>query len=102
MSTDNAYEDLWKLLHADIVPEMEFPTVAPLLVHYTSLENVEKILRNEEVWLSNPLYMNDLEEVRFGVNEGVDIFSISSDIRDALGSELKDASFLRRIISLLR
>jgi hypothetical protein len=87
MSADKIYEDLWALLHADIVPEMEFPAVAPLLVHYTSLENVEKILRNEEVWLSNPLYMNDLEEVRFGVNEGVDIFSISSDIRDALGSE---------------
>ena len=38
-----------------------------LLAHYTSVETVEQILRNEEIWFSNPLYMNDLEEMRAGI-----------------------------------
>ena len=38
----------------------------PLLAHYTSLSVLEKILKTDELWLSNPLFMNDLEEVRFG------------------------------------
>ena len=35
----------------------------PLLAHYTSISNLEKILKDDEIWLSNPLFMNDLEEV---------------------------------------
>ena len=33
-----------------------------LLAHYTSVQVVEQILKHEELWFSNPLYMNDLEE----------------------------------------
>jgi hypothetical protein len=46
----------------------------PLLAHYTSINVMEQILRNDELWLSNPLFMNDIEEVRFGINEGVRLF----------------------------
>jgi Protein of unknown function (DUF2971) len=45
-----------------------------LLAHYTSVEVAEKILRDEEVWLSNPLYMNDLEEMRAGIGLGSQLF----------------------------
>ncbi len=41
-----------------------------LLAHYTSIQVVEQILRNEEIWLSNPLYMNDLDEMRAGLLMG--------------------------------
>ena len=41
----------------------------PLLAHYTSIDVIEKILRSEEIWFSNPLFMNDLEEMRFGMLE---------------------------------
>src|SRR5262249_26012047 len=50
------------------------PAESLLLAHYTSVEIAEKILRDEEVWLSNPLYMNDLEEMRAGIGLGSQIF----------------------------
>ncbi len=31
-----------------------------LLAHYTSVQVVEQIVKHEELWFSNPLYMNDL------------------------------------------
>jgi Protein of unknown function (DUF2971) len=45
-----------------------------LLSHYTSVETVEKILKDDELWFSNPLYMNDLEEMRAGIGIGSQIF----------------------------
>lgn len=55
----------------------------PLLAHYTSMAVLEKILKTEEVWFSNPLFMNDLEEVRFGFRRGREIFKQSETIRVA-------------------
>jgi len=49
----------------------------PLLAHYTSISVLEQIMKEGEVWLSNPLYMNDLEEVRFGVQQGARLFETS-------------------------
>jgi hypothetical protein len=46
----------------------------PLLAHYTTISALEKILKCEEIWLSNPLFMNDLQEVKFGMNEGLNLF----------------------------
>ena len=45
-----------------------------LLAHYTSVQVIEQILRNDEVWLANPLYMNDLDEMRAGILLGTQIF----------------------------
>jgi hypothetical protein len=39
-----------------------FPAKRSLLAHYTSIPVLEAILRNNEIWLSNPLFMNDMEE----------------------------------------
>jgi len=46
----------------------------PLLAHYTSVEVAEQIIKNEEIWLSHPFYMNDLEELRFGMLLGIQRF----------------------------
>jgi hypothetical protein len=61
-----AFAALW----SDIQDGDSFPAVRPLLAHYTSISTLERILVNDEIWLSNPLYMNDMEELRFGLNEG--------------------------------
>jgi hypothetical protein len=45
-----------------------------LLAHYTSVQVIEKILKGNEVWLSNPLYMNDLEEMRAGIILAAQLF----------------------------
>src|SRR5262249_28417906 len=49
-------------------------TTPPLLAHYTSIHVAEQIIKNEEIWLSHPFYMNDLEELRFGMEQGVQHF----------------------------
>lgn len=84
-----------KLQHAiwgDIDTEDDFPSKTPLLAHYTSISVVERIVANNEIWFSNPLFMNDFEELRFGVNEGMSAFfesdlvslSESSDVGEHL------------------
>jgi hypothetical protein len=45
------------------------------------LQVLEKIMKSGELWFSNPLFMNDLEEMRFGIHEGVALFE-SSDAVD--------------------
>jgi len=51
-------------------------TNPPLLAHYTSIQVAEQIIKNEEIWLSHPFHMNDLEELRFGMLQGVQHFPI--------------------------
>lgn len=53
------------------------------MAHYTSITALEKILKSEEVWFSNPLFMNDLEEVRFGFHRGKEIFEQSDVVRQS-------------------
>jgi hypothetical protein len=48
----------------------------PLLAHYTSVQVAEQIIKNEVIWLSHPFYMNDLEELRFGMFQGIQHFPI--------------------------
>lgn len=76
---------LWECLWKDTQAEASFPTRRPLVAHYTSVATFEKIVNNNEIWFSNPLYMNDWEELRFGMNEGADQFRASDAIRQACG-----------------
>jgi hypothetical protein len=46
----------------------------PLLAHYTSLSAIENISKGNDLLFSNPLFMNDTQEIRFGMNEGYRIF----------------------------
>jgi hypothetical protein len=48
---------------------------------------LEAILRNNEIWLSNPLFMNDMEEVRFGINTGANLFVTSREVESACGTK---------------
>lgn len=93
----NETEMIWSLflpLYGDIKEEDEFYRKKPLLAHYTSLEVLEKILKTNEVWFSNPLFMNDLEEVRFGILNGVSRFKESDSIKTALGTEVRHKIFI--------
>jgi hypothetical protein len=58
----------------------------PLLAHYTSIPVMESILRDETVWFSNPLFMNDVEEMRFGIFEGSRLFSEPERLQSAADS----------------
>jgi hypothetical protein len=94
---DEAISTLFQVLYSDIPQEDQFYVAKPLLAHYTSLEALEKILQNNEIWFSNPLFMNDLEEVKFGVLNGVTVIKGSDKIRAALKSETRHRAFTEAV-----
>ena len=55
-----------------------------LLAHYTSMEVLERILSNDELWCSNPLHMNDQHEVSFGILNGIDAVRQSDVLKQTL------------------
>ena len=61
--TDPEIQALFQPLYDDLRGDDSFPTRRPLLAHYTSVTVLEAILRNNDVWFSNPLFMNDMEDV---------------------------------------
>tara|TARA_R110001592_G_scaffold10110_2_gene52742 strand:+ start:5140 stop:6108 length:969 start_codon:yes stop_codon:yes gene_type:complete len=79
---DRASEKLW----IDFQEELSFPSSRPLLAHYTSIQTFEQIVTKEQFWFSNPLFMNDLEELQFGMNEGANELHQSEAIRHACGT----------------
>ena len=82
-----AFQPLW----SDINQVDTFPAKRPLLAHYTSIAVLESIMSKDEIWFSNPLYMNDLEELRFVILEGASAFRRHEQIRGACGSSEKYA-----------
>lgn len=76
---NGAFQALW----GDINQAETFPQKRPLLAHYTSIATLENIVRSEEIWFSNPLCMNDIDELKFGMMEGARAFRDSVEIRDA-------------------
>jgi hypothetical protein len=82
------YETQFAPLFTDLKQDEEsYPRVTPLLAHYTSMATCEKILVSNEIWFSNPLFMNDLQEVRFGMVEGTQRAILDQKIADACGSQ---------------
>jgi Protein of unknown function (DUF2971) len=52
------------------------------LAHYTTIGNLEKIME-KEFWFSNPLFMNDLQELRLGLNQGMQIIASDPKVEEA-------------------
>jgi hypothetical protein len=84
------HETLW----ADHDLESEFPNRTPLLAHYTSIDNFDRIIDGGELWFANPLNMNDSEEMIFGMNQGAAEFRKNEDLIRACG---RDEVFARLV-----
>lgn len=95
LSENTVWSSYWDMINTDLDNKESFPHVTPLLAHYTSLQNLENILSNNEMWLSNPLFMNDLEEVRFGVTNGFEIIQNHKGIRGAFDSDQMASNFFK-------
>lgn len=89
-------------LYSDLVDEETFFTRKPLLAHYTTAVVLEQMLKNNEIWFGNPLFMNDVEEVRFGINEGTRAFLDSEAIRGAFSSPDDAQSFETELLAAHR
>jgi hypothetical protein len=86
MNDGEIYESFAVPLWSDISHSEQFPARRPLLAHYTSLATLEKIMSSDELWFSHPLYMNDMEELRFGILEGAQSFRAHQALKDACGN----------------
>ena len=87
MSADAEINTVFAALWKDIAQDETFPQKRPLLAHYTSIGTLESIMRSDEIWFSNPLFMNDLQELRFGILEGANAFRRHKGIESASGSQ---------------
>jgi len=65
----------------------------PLLAHYTSLEVIEKIIRDNLLWFSNPMFMNDRAEVTFGMETGIQTALANQAMRRSLKSDANVSTF---------
>jgi hypothetical protein len=75
-------ESLARVLWSDMQPEPA-PGELPLLAHYTSILTLERIAQTGEIWFSNPLYMNDVDELRYGMNLGLHAVRSHIGLREA-------------------
>ncbi|WP_423065209.1 DUF2971 domain-containing protein [Devosia sp. CN2-171] len=79
-------------LYADVTNASYFGN-PPLLAHYTSIATLDAIVSNNELWFSNPLFMNDIEEVRGGIREGLEAYYYHEEINSALVTEVTQQQF---------
>lgn len=70
-----------------IADPSEFTTRRPLLAHYTSIATLEKIVQHKELWFSNPLFMNDMQELQYGINLGETALYQSQTLKNACGDQ---------------
>jgi Protein of unknown function (DUF2971) len=90
------YEEISALLsplYADAIAKPPFWERKPLLAHYTSISTLASIVQNKEVWFSNPLLMNDHEELRFGIGNAMRAIRTSNEINLALETDERRAKF---------
>lgn len=84
--------DAFQALFSDI-PENSLEHDRPLLAHYTSIDALNKILTSNEIWLANPLFMNDHEELRWGIENGIEEFRINKTLQNYLQETSSAAEF---------
>lgn len=100
--TNLAVADFSQALWGDYDHKGNFPELRPLLAHYTSINTLEKIVNNEEIWLSHPMYMNDQEELMFGMNTGAEYFRTDVVLGQVCGSGEAHAKLIKEFNRLFQ
>lgn len=95
MIDENQVHAMFEPIWADAVDEKSFPQIRPLLAHYTAMSTLEAIMKNDELWLANPLFMNDMQELEFGLREAQKAFHLHSAIETACGGQGERYDILR-------
>lgn len=85
--TDDEIRANFLPLWSDLSEGDTFPGNRPLLAHYTSIASLELIMKSSEMWFSNPLFMNDMDEMAFVINEGAREFRTNSEFRNSVGED---------------
>lgn len=102
MHSQSIFEVANKKLWADPSSETSYPDKRPLVAHYTSIQVFEQIITSNEFWFSNPLFMNDLEELEFGMNEGAAEFYSNQALKNACGSDQRYFCLINNFQNIFR
>ena len=100
--TDNSITKLFDSIWDDVSEGTPPPDKWPLLAHYTSIKNLESILRSEEIWFSHPRSMNDSSEQRFGFEKFGSIINYDYDLEQSFPSVAMFSIFLTMFNSYCR
>ncbi|WP_250454487.1 DUF2971 domain-containing protein [Caballeronia sp. ATUFL_M2_KS44] len=87
------FAPLWR----EAQEETPSPDKMPLLAHYCSLPVLESIVKNNEMWFSNPLFMNDLDELRFGMRQSRERFRQNEAIANAFSKAEQYEAFSKLV-----
>lgn len=89
------FEPIW----ADLRPaDQRFPRFRPLVAHYCSITTLEAVVRNEQLWFSNPLFMNDYEELLFGLTYSRNRFLQNTSVRNAFKTTERYDKFRKQVL----
>jgi len=86
LTRDELWQELWKDFWSFL--EYEKQSVTVKIAHYTSVESLIKIIEKNEIWFSNPYFMNDYQEVKFVMKKFHNLYKQKeSTIHDSLKRE---------------
>jgi len=94
MMDEQKYLRIWQELTDDLMLTSDLTKRRPLLAHYTSMQVVESLLAEGQIWMSNPLNMNDVQEVGYGIHLALNEILISALMKTALKDDELHRSFL--------
>lgn len=92
----NHFNRLW----TDTTDADSFPNHRPKLAHYTNLSTIEAILKNDEIWMSHPYFMNDIEEMKAGMSECNEAFFFSLNVMSACKTKERHSLLMNYFIQL--
>lgn len=96
---EESFKELSGLLNKDLIGAEDITNSKPLLAHYTSIDTIEAMLKNSELWLSNPLNMNDHQEVLAGLNFTQDAIHASEELGSCFSKDGQLESFVEAFYS---
>jgi len=99
MSDNIDYKAYLRPIWADLRPaDQRFPAFRPLVAHYCSIATLEAVAKNEQFWFSNPLYMNDYEELVFGLANSRNRFLQNTPVRNAFKNPKQYDRFREQVL----
>jgi hypothetical protein len=78
----------------DVDANAEFYVQHPHLAHYTSISTAEAIFRYKQLWFSNPLFMNDHQEMMWGIEHSIRLIPQNETLRLAFDDDLLWEKFI--------
>lgn len=93
---------IWNNVWGDLNLSDNFPQKTPHVAHYTSIENAINILSGEQLWFSHPFYMNDIEELQYGMDTGNFLLNTSKALKEAFETNETYDYFLKYFKSLFQ